>query len=126
LQYCLNRSTFDSLPDDLREQFYRLLRIRSQIAVQNVYSGPGHELAMNTLHEFGTEMIELDESELVRWRDSVTPLKERYIAEHEAEGLPARAAVNDMEALSAEYASLTNEEINERVRNSPISGIIDL
>jgi TRAP-type C4-dicarboxylate transport system substrate-binding protein len=126
LQYCLNRQTLDSLPEDLRHLFYRLLRVRSQIAVQNVYSGPGHERAMNILRQAGTEMIELDQAERLRWRDAVTPLKERYIAQYEAEGLPARAVINDMELLSAEYATLTNAEINDRVRNSPIQGIIDL
>jgi len=126
LHYCLNRRSFDSLPDDLRASFYRLLRIRSQIAAQNYYSGPGHEHAFNTLREAGVEIFELEEDELARWRDRVTPLKERYIAQYEAEGLPARDVVEDLEALAAEHASLTDEQINERVINSPTQGIIDL
>jgi TRAP-type transport system periplasmic protein len=126
LQYCLSRQAFDRLPEDLRRIFYRLLRVRSQIAVQNIYSGPGHERAMNILRQAGTEMIELDEAERLRWRDAVASLKERYITQYEAEGLPARAVINAMESLSAEYASLTNTEINDRVWNSPIQGIIDL
>lgn len=126
LHYCLNRRTFDSLPDDLRASFYRLLRVRSQIAVQNYYSGPGHERAMNVLRESGAEMIDLDQAELARWRETVMPLKERYIAQYEAEGLPAREVVADLEALSKEYGSLSNEQINARIANSPVQGIIDL
>ena len=126
LHYCLNRRTFDALPNDLREQFYRLLRVRGQIAVQRYYSGPTYERAVQTLVESGTEVLELDAAERARWRDRVAPLKERYIARYEGEGLPARELVERMEALSASYASLTDEQINARVRQSPVQGIIDL
>ncbi len=126
LHYCLNRRTFDSLPDDLRAVFYRLLRIRSQMTVQNYYSGVGHERALTALREADVEIYQLEEDELGRWRDRVTPLKERYIAQYEAEGLPASAVVYDMEALASEYTSLTDDQINDRIRNSPTQGIIDL
>lgn len=126
LHYCLNRRSFDALPDDLRTTFYRLLRVRSQLAVQNYYSGPGYERAFRTLEASGVEILELTEDELARWRERVTPLKERFIAQYEAEGLPARAVVADLESLAAEHASLTNEQINERIKESPTQGIIDL
>jgi TRAP-type C4-dicarboxylate transport system substrate-binding protein len=122
----LNRQSFDALPDDLRAAFYKLLRIRSQIAVQNYYSGPGYERAFSRLQESGVEIFELEEDELARWRDRVTPLKERYISQYEAEGLPARVVVADLEDLAAKYASLTNDQINDRIINSPTQGIIDL
>ena len=126
LHYCLNRKTFDALPDDLRVIFYRLLRIRSQMAAQNYYSGLGHERAMTALRESDVKMFDLEGDELNRWRDVVAPLKERYIAQYESEGLPARTVVAEMEALAADYADFTNEQLNERVTNSPIQGIIDL
>ncbi len=126
LHYCLNRRSFDALPNDLRTSFYQLLRIRSQIAVQNYYSGPGYERAFTTLQKAGVEIFELEENELARWRDRVTPLKERYISQYEAEGLPARVVVADLEDLAAKYASLTNDQINDRIINSPTQGIIDL
>ena len=126
LHYCLNRRTFDALPDDLRASFYRLLRIRSQMTVQNYYSGAGLERAWTALRDAGVEMFQLEEEELARWRDRLTPVKERYIAQHEAEGLPASAVVEDMEALAAEFASLTDDQINDRLRDSPTQGIIDL
>ena len=126
LHFCLSQRAFDSLPPDLKEQFYRLLRIRSQIAVQNYYSGPGDDRAYAALRGGGTEIIDLDEEERARFREAVAPLRERFIAEHEAEGLPARDCVAEMEALAAEYAPLTNAELNERVATQPVMGIIDL
>ena len=126
LHYCLNRRTFDALPDDLREKFYRLLRMRSQIAVQHYYSGATHERAVQTLLASGVEVLELDAAERARWRDRVAPLKKRYIARQERDGLPARTLIERMETLAATYATLTNEQINARVRQSPVRGIIEL
>lgn len=126
LQFCLNRRTFDALPEELRAMLYRLLRVRSQMVVQNYYSGAGHERALTVLRDAGVEMIELDEDERERWRSAVTPVTERFIAEGEADDLPARALISDVRALAAEYASLTNRELTERVHDSPVAGIIDL
>jgi len=126
LHYCLNRRSFDTLPIDLKEQFYRLLRIRSQMAVQNYYSGAGDARALAALRDGGVEIIELDDDELARFRAAVAPLKERYIRQYEAQGLPARALVAEMEALAAQYTPLTNAELNERVGTRPVMGIIDL
>tara|TARA_Y100000590_G_C15683060_1_gene1000545 strand:- start:473 stop:1603 length:1131 start_codon:yes stop_codon:yes gene_type:complete len=126
LHYSLNRQTFDALPQDLKAAFYHLLRIRSQLTAQNFYSGAGYEHAFKTLRESGVEVFELEEEELNRWQNKVAPLKEQFIALHEAAGLPARAVVNDLESLATEYSSLTNEQINEHIMNSPTQGIIDL
>ncbi len=125
LQYCLNRQTFDALPPDIKHDFYRLLRIRSQMACQNYYSGPRADRAMTTILDAGVELIELSEEETQRWRQRLVPLKERFIAENEALGLPAREVVDDLEQLAAQYAHLTNAEILQRVTEHPVEGIID-
>ena len=96
------------------------------MAAQNYYSGSGHEQAMEALHEANLEIIDLEGEELNRWRNVVAPLKEKYVARYESEGLPARAAVADMERLARDYADLTNQQLNEQVKNLPIQGIIDL
>lgn len=126
LHYCLNRRAFDALPADLKGELYRLLRIRSQMAVQNYYSGAGDERALAAMRAGGVEIIDLDAEERVRFRTAVAPLRERYIAEYEAQGLPARALVDEMQARAAEYAPLSNDELNTRVATHPVLGIIDL
>jgi TRAP-type C4-dicarboxylate transport system substrate-binding protein len=126
LHYCLNRERFDALPRDLKEQFYRLLRIRSQIAVQNYYSGEGDQRALATLLDGGVEIIELDEEERERFRAAVAPIRQRYIDTYESQGLPAGELIEEMRALALEYAPLTNAELNERVATRPVLGIIDL
>jgi TRAP-type C4-dicarboxylate transport system substrate-binding protein len=126
LHYCLNRGRFDALPWDLKEQLYRLLRVRSQIAVQNYYSGEGDQRALATLRDGGVEIIELDEGERERFRAAVAPIRQRYIDTYQSQGLPARELIEEMQALAREYAPLTNAELNERVTTRPVLGIIDL
>jgi len=121
LQYCLNRRSFDALPSDLKENFYRLLRLRGQMTSQNYYAGPHAERALSTIEEAGVTMIELTATERARFRRAVAPLKERFIAETGAEDV-----VRDLERLAAEYATMSFAEIRERVERNPIQGIIDL
>jgi len=126
LQYCLNRRTFDGLPDDLRRQLYGLFRIRGQIAVQRYYGGPRAEQALDGLRERGIRVIELGEADRREWRDAVAPLRERFLEETEARGHPARALVAELEEGAARYAEWTDEMFMERARNDPVQGIIDL
>ncbi len=123
LQYCLNKRTFDSL-GDLKELFYRLLRQRSQIAARDYYGGQEAEALASMVRE-GVEVIELGEEERARWRDAVLPIEERFLVEHESRGLPARALVRDMKALTAHYTAWSPEQIFAHVVREPQRGIID-
>ena len=126
LQYALNRRSFDALPDDLRRQFSDLLRIRSQMCAQDYYSGPVEEEAYAELRAGRCEIMDLEPDERERWREALLPLRDRFIAENEAEGRPATEMLEEMERLSALYSPLTREEIMTRVTENPIQGLIDL
>ena len=126
LQYCLNRRSFDALPEDIRRQMYGLFRVRGQIAVQNYYGGPRAGEALDDLRNRGIELIDLTESDLAEWREAVAPLSERFLEEQEAAGRPARALAADMARLAREYRGFSDEQLMERVRTNPVQGIIDL
>ena len=126
LQYCLNPSSFDALPEDLRAQFYRLMRIRSQIAAQRYYSGPLEEEARTRLREAGIEFYTVGPVERENWRDRLSPIREAFIRSNEAAGRPARDMVESLETLAARYAQVPAEEIMQQVTERPVPGIIDL
>jgi len=126
LQYALNRRSFDALPDDLRQTFSDLLRIRSQMCAQDYYSGPIEEEAYADLRAGRCEILDLEPDERERWREALLPLRNRFISENEAEGRPATEMLEEMERLSALYSPLSREEIMTRVTENPIQGIIDL
>lgn len=126
LQYCLNRRTFDALPDEVRRQLYGLLRVRGQMAVQNYYGGPRADAALDELQERGVRVLELSDSDLAEWRTAVAPLSERFLEEQEAKGLPARELATEMGELAARYEEVSDEDLMTRVRTAPVQGIIDL
>lgn len=126
LQYCLNPSSFNALPDDLRTELYRLLRIRSQIAAQRFYSGDPEVEARQTLRDGGIEIYEVGPDERENWRDRLSTLKDEFIRAREAEGRPAGELVRSMESLARAYAPLSGDEIMRRVEDRPVQGIIDL
>jgi TRAP-type C4-dicarboxylate transport system substrate-binding protein len=126
LQYALNQRSFDALPDDLRQTFHDLLRIRSQMCAQDYYSGPIEEAAYEALRAGRCEILDLEQDERERWREALLPLRNRFISENEAEGRPATEMLEKMEILSALYSPLSREEIMTKVTENPIQGIIDL
>lgn len=126
LQYCLNPSSFDALPDDLRAELYALLRIRSQIAAQRFYSGPPEVEARQTLRDEGIEIYEVGPEARENWRDRLSPLRDEFVQAHEAEGRPAGDLVRSMESLAETYTSLSGDEIMRRVTDDPVQGIITL
>jgi TRAP-type C4-dicarboxylate transport system substrate-binding protein len=126
LQYCLNRRSFEALPDSLRRQLYALFRVRGQIAVQNYYGGPRADAALDELQNRGVQVLEMTDSDLAEWRAAAAPLSERFLDEQEAAGRPARAFAADMARLAARYDQWTDAEIMDRVRTNPVQGIIDL
>ncbi|MBI80047.1 MAG: TRAP transporter substrate-binding protein DctP [Pseudomonadota bacterium] len=126
LHYCLNKNAFNSLPNNLKKTFYNLLRVRSQYASQNVYSGQNYDNALIAIKNAGVNITNLSDKELNRWKKKLAPLKENILKKYESDGLPARALVQNMESLSNKYNSWTNEKINSLILNSPIQGIIDL
>tara|TARA_E500000331_G_scaffold199309_1_gene191437 strand:+ start:2979 stop:4103 length:1125 start_codon:yes stop_codon:yes gene_type:complete len=126
LHYSLNKDVFNSLPYDLKEIFYKLLRVRSQYGAQNVYSGVNFRAAITTMNSHGVNISKLEAKELNTWKLKLAPLKERFINTYEKDGLPARALIHDIELLAEKYKSWTNEEINSLILSNPVQGIIDL
>jgi TRAP-type C4-dicarboxylate transport system substrate-binding protein len=121
--YCFNRKTFDALPKDLKRLYYNLERIHSQMAAE-AYDYADKQ-ALDIMQKAGIQTITLPPQEMARWKAAVEPLWEEFIAKNEAKGLPARAMVKDLRALSAKYSTWTPGQIMKQVREHPISGIID-
>ena len=96
------------------------------MCAQAYYSGPVEDEAYAELRAGRCEILDLEPAERERWRETLQPLRDRFIAENEAEGRPASEMLQEMERLSALYSSLSREEIMARVTDNPIQGIIDL
>ncbi len=123
IPYCMNRKTFDALPNDLKRFFYNKLRQAAQMT-SGAYE-IADRAAREKMIEAGVERITLPPEELQKLRDAVAPLWDDFIATNEAKGLPARQFVQEMRALTAKYASWSPEQIMQEVVEHPVQGIID-
>ena len=126
IQYCLSRTTFDGLPEDLRVQLYNLFRLRGQVASQNFYGGENLDRAIETLREEGIEITDHTPAERQAWVDAVRPLEQRFIDENEALGLPATAFVREAKERAAGYEGWTDQALWDQIEARPVQDIISL
>ena len=124
LEFGLNKKTFDSLPKDLKIIFYNWFRKHGQFAPQ-VHSLRDGEICNIKLKESGIETIELPPEEIQKWRDASSPIIDKFTAQNEAKGLPARQLIADMKDLSKKYSAMTWNDLMKRTIEHPIQGIID-
>lgn len=124
LEFALSRKTFDELPSDLKVVLYNWFRKHAQFAAQ-VHSVREGDRCCMKMEEKGIETIVLSDEELEKWRKAAAPVVEKFIADNEAKGLPAKAFVQDMRALSKKYSSVSWDELMQSTIDHPIQGIID-
>lgn len=120
--YCMNKSFFDSLNGEQQKFLYKKLRQASQIASQ-AYD-IDDKIAFDTMQKNGVEFITPSAEEMEKMRKAVQPVYEKFVAENEAKGLPAKAMLEEIRALTEQYKSLSPEQVRELVTTTPVQGII--
>ena len=121
---CINQQTFDGLPKDLQQTFYDFQQ-RMAYAVAKRAGIDFREKAKKIYEENGVEMITLPPEELDRWKAAMKPVLDKWIAKHEADGLPAADLLNDIEALTKKYNGMEPAEIFNTIVKEPVTGIIE-
>ncbi len=98
----MNRSKWDSLPTDLKKVIDDLGR------EQSIWTG---KLADDQVNEglqwakdkYNVQVYNLSKDELAKWFDLLKPMREQYIKDAEAKGLPAKAILSDVMRLKEKY-----------------------
>lgn len=119
-EYCLNKQTFDGLPDDLKSVFYHWSQLHNQAYAQLYYDAFA-ENARGAMQEAGIEFSTLSDEELAKFQVAVTPVVEaaRESSEAAAEFLAA------LEAKSAEMAEMSADDITQSLLDAPVPGLIE-
>lgn len=100
----MNKAKYEAMPEDLRAILDE--QIGSDLAAMNSqvmwdYDKPGRDLAV----EKGSNIVQLDEAEVARWKDAAQPVIQRWIAEMDSKGIDGQALIDRAQALIAEYDS---------------------
>lgn len=125
ISYGINRQTFASFPKEFREELY----FKCRLAGNHMSEGYTklEDRGFEGLKAAGLEIIFLDPEEKRRWVAVGDTVWDRFIAENEKKGLPAKQFAEDFRACAAKYNAMTIRQIREYVEDpkNMIRGIID-
>ena len=123
-EQCLNKSTWEKLPKDLKTVFYHWAQLTNIAEAQLYYDNESIE-ALAEMNKKGIKSTVLSEQELNRWRTASQPVVDKFISSMTAEGLPAKDFYNEMQRLQRKYKAMTPDQITQTLLDKPIPGIID-
>ena len=122
INLCYNKEFADKLPADLKDMFYNSQEPISMAATK-VSMLDFNRTAVATYKEKGVELITLAPAELQRWRDFSAPTVEKWAADLEKDGQPAKALLADIKRLSEKYGRMSPDELMKLSVDSPVKGI---
>jgi len=120
---CVNRAAFDALPPDMQDAFLHFQQLVSPALTQVVGINAVNE-AKAAYAAAGVETIVMEPAEMDRVRKAVEPLVEKWAAEQEAAGRPARALLADIRRLEEKYAGMSDDELFMLAVTDPVPGFI--
>lgn len=97
----MNMDRWDSLPPDIQKVFSEVSS--EYIDIAGGVWDKASEAGLTYAKEEGLEIITLPEEEKERWHACYKGLKDEYVQEMEAKGLPGKAFLSEIEGLIARY-----------------------
>ncbi len=122
INLCYNKEFQEKLPADLKELFYNSQEPISMAATK-ISMVDFNKTAVATYKEKGVELITLTPAELQRWRDFSAPTVEKWAADLEKDGQPAKALLADLKRLTEKYGRMSPDELMKLSVESPVKGI---
>jgi TRAP-type C4-dicarboxylate transport system substrate-binding protein len=122
INLCYSKDFYAKLPAELQEIFYATQEPLSMAATK-VTMVDFNKTALATYKEKGVEMITLAPAEMARWRTLAVPVVEKWAADLEKDGQPARALLADIKRLSKKYAAMSPDDLMKLAIEQPVRGI---
>jgi TRAP-type transport system periplasmic protein len=123
LDYCMRKEMYDGLPPDLQKVLYDWLQ-RWNLADAQLWFEAYAEGARTKMKEMGLEMVNLAPAEHQRILDTMGKVGDKWIADTEQKGLPAKKLIADIKRLVAEDSKKSWNDLFMEVVNNPVQGLI--
>ena len=123
LDFCLRKEVYDGLPPDLKKVFYDWLQ-RWNVADGQLWYEAYADDARAKMKKMGIEMVALDPAERKRILDAMGEVSERWIAQTEEKGLPAKKLIADAKRLVAEDSKKSWNDLFMEAMSKPVQGLI--
>jgi TRAP-type C4-dicarboxylate transport system substrate-binding protein len=99
----MNRKTWESLPSDIQKSIEEVSGLRISEIGGEAFDIESKE-AYKLLGKRGIQAYRLPPDELKKWKDAVAPLKDWWVADKQAKGLPAKEVLAEVLLLSEKYS----------------------
>ena len=105
----MNLDKWNSLPPDIQKAIDSVSGAYQVEMADREYQLKYKECLELAPKEFGLEWIVLSEEELARWVEADNPVREEFVAELEAKGLPGRELMDERTRLDIKYSAAEYE-----------------
>ncbi len=122
-EYCMNKSTFDKLPPDLKDVFYRWLQLWNH-AEAELYFDDIAVKGREAMKAAGVEFYDLSDTERQQWEEALAPVEQAWIKKMEAEGKPATEFLADYRRNYSDLEAKTHDEIFQSIMDEPVDGLV--
>jgi TRAP-type transport system periplasmic protein len=122
-EYCMNKTAYDKLPSDLKAIFYHWAQLWNQVDAQLYYDKEADE-ALADMNKRGVVSNSLSPDELKRWQAAAQPVIDKWVAEYDQKGVPAKQFVADMKSLAEKYGKMTSDQVTQQLLDKPIEGVV--
>jgi len=99
----MNRKTWESLPPDIQKSIDEVSSLHISEMGGKAFDTESTE-AFKLLSERGIERYRLPAEELKKWKDAVAPIRDWWVTEMQAKGLPAKEVLAEILRLSEKYS----------------------
>lgn len=99
----MNREVWDSLPEDIQAKIEDLNTKMFEETAVSLFDAINDSALSYTTENFEHEIIELSDDEQARWLKELEPIKEEYIKELDAQGIPGKEVIDRIEELAEKY-----------------------
>lgn len=96
--FAMNQSSYDRLPDDLKAVIDANSGLETAAFFGRIMDD-GDAAGLKIAQDLNNNIVQLDEAETQRWKDTAAPLIEDWVTEMSAQGKDAQAMVDDALAL---------------------------
>ena len=122
LEYCMSPSSYDSLPTDLRAVLSAWFSGLAQAECQVFYGLGGAQARMDFARQ-GMATTRLDALDTARLQELDTLVQERFVAQLEAEGLPAAEFMKDLRAAALKWERASENALMQHAIDSPVPDV---
>lgn len=122
-EHAINKAFFDKLPSDLKQLLVHWSQLWNQVEIE-LYFHDEAKLALAELDSKGIKSTKISGAERDKWKAAAQPAVDKFLADLEAKGAPAKQFYAELQAAAAKWRARSADDITKQLLDKPLPGII--